>query len=620
MDHEILKDLQHIREAFSKAGFLDAEPPSNVIALSGGIEAAQRVRRNLLIADALIRNKILVGSPSDRRIRHVVVFGGTKVGKSAIVNIQARASVAESSPEGGFTRWPWAFSTRDGDFLAGFPNAFKEFQKSNAHEVDRDRYDQICLVRVETSHVGNDIVLWDTPDCDSVGSERYLESLVETISIADLIIYVTSIEKYSVASLVEWVFDINDAGIPIVQCINKTPQRDRQTVIRKQQEDIFPRIARERGLESTPLFDIVSLRFMVDGSEEDLWNPEYHPEIDLLHEIVYRKLESQKDNSSRHVAIMDAERRIGKILKLAAIEQGAREKWENSLQTNLAEFVQTYEKYYLKTEGVLEPFARLNAEIMQLLDTESGSLNTALQAIRSVVSYPSKVVITVGKKIYTGFTQKDVENQSELMAPQARSFTNAHADLLNKLGRLIDLERGNSSHSPFWDEISTAWEEALPGLHESFTKQIADQMQQTDIEIKSAAVRIIDKLKESPALLSKLKAVRLTMHGAAIVAGVLLPHAGLLNDIIYDMVIAPAIIAVTESSSEAVIGLYVSRQREYLVRVLKEKALTMAMTVYLDPLSKIAASSQKNNQSIDLHPSIIEEFPTKLRKLAETGT
>jgi hypothetical protein len=93
----------------------------------------------------------------------VAVFGGTKTGKSICVNVLLAAT--------------------------------------NTHSVDCVKllgkiYGRASLTNIAkhittTSKLGQ-AVLWDTPDCDSVGSTRYMIGLVEALTQADAVVYVTS--------------------------------------------------------------------------------------------------------------------------------------------------------------------------------------------------------------------------------------------------------------------------------------------------------------------------------------------------------------------------------------------------------------------------------------------
>jgi hypothetical protein len=229
----IVTDLETLRDAYSRAGLLtDGGQETLAYTLLGGGEAAERFRRDTLLLDAVVRNRVAQLVFNRHGPRHVVVFGGNNVGKSTVVNILAAASIAGTSPEGGHTRQAHAFSTTAPPLFSWNPYAFNRFTQVAADQPRAETFDCYTVRQIQADVLPANIVLWDSPDCDAVGSTRYLAAVVEAAAVADLVVYVTSVEKYAVADLVEWLFHLSDAGIPIIECLNKTPKKDRLAVSR----------------------------------------------------------------------------------------------------------------------------------------------------------------------------------------------------------------------------------------------------------------------------------------------------------------------------------------------------------------------------------------------------
>lgn len=582
-----IADMQAVRRAFADAGLLDAAPPDAAVALAGGAAAAAALRRDLLFADALLRNRVL---PRGDRLRHVVVFGGTKVGKSSVVNLLAQASLAPVSPEGGFTRHPWAFPAAGVDPLAGSAAAFPGFIRTAADSVVRDGAERYRVVaRPPGDTLPRELVLWDTPDCDSVGAERYLPGLIEALSLADLVVYVTSVEKYAVAALVEWVFDLHEAGFALLECLNKTPPRDRDAVLRKQQDDILPRIAAERGA-AVPVLPVVALRVMAEGADADLWDAGRHPEADRLRAAVLRPAAGAGTDAAgpRRAAAAAAARRVGRALDLARAARAARATWDDAVAAEVARFVRRYREEYLAAGEVIEPFMRLNLEIMRLLDYDNRELNAALRFVRRLTTLPTRLVIQVGRRVQDAlFATGDTTTTA--LPPQARAFTGAHADLLNALGRVIDAAGAMGGHHPFWDRLGSAWRAALPGLQAAFGAALAEQLRRTDAEIRETAARIVAELRKRPALVGTLKGVRIATQAGAVAMGFLVPHGGgLVHDALEELVITPLLLGATEKSADWLVGAFVAARRRELVGRLEQDATALAATVYAAPLAALA--------------------------------
>ena len=601
-----IADMDEVRRAFAAAGLLDGQPAVRAAALAGGADRVEHLRRDLLLADAFLRNRVAREATG---LRHVVVFGGTKVGKSSVVNILAKASLAGISPEGGYTRWPSAFATV-ADPLAGLPLAFRGFVRVPAGDAARATADPYCVVPRSADVIPPEIVLWDTPDCDSVGAERYLAGLVEALSLADLVVYVTSVEKYAVAALVDWVFELHGAGLPLLECLNKTLRRDRAQVLRRQHDDIFPRMARERGV-APPDPPVVALGVMIEGEEADLWNSTLHPEADALREAVLRAADAADMNAARRTAADDVAKRIARLLAVARAAREARAAWEQATRDALAAFIRRYEEQYLASGEVIEPFTRLNVEIMALLDYDNRGLNAALQFVRRATTLPTRIVVHVGKQLYSALTERDNRGAETALSPQARAFTDAHADLLNALGRTIDARRRSGGHHPFWDQLAAAWDAALPELHAAFAGHIAEQLRNTHSEIHVAAESIVAELRKRPALLNTLKGVRIATQAGAVAVGFLVPHGGgLVHDALEELIVTPLLLGATEKSADWLVGAFVEARRRELVARLKQHAATLSETLYREPLQALGGANM-----LDLDGDVLDRLPRRLREI-----
>src|SRR5262249_11133942 len=84
----IVDDLDALYAAYGKGGLTAVDDASPMAAkLLGSGEDVYRFRRDFMLVDALIRNRVgraLAGGPTPR---HVVAFGGNNVGKSTVINI-----------------------------------------------------------------------------------------------------------------------------------------------------------------------------------------------------------------------------------------------------------------------------------------------------------------------------------------------------------------------------------------------------------------------------------------------------------------------------------------------------------------------------------------------------
>jgi hypothetical protein len=302
-------DLDLLYRSYKQAGLLGGRGSvQDAAKLLPPDEQVRTFNQKLLLADALLRNRVArrVASPAAGELRHIVVFGGNNVGKSTVVNILAKATITLASPKGGQTRHAEAFVFErqdQADLFNGNPYSFKRFRAVPVADLDPDALDEYVLSVLRSSELPETAVLWDTPDCNATGSDEYVASVIEAVTLADVVVYVTTVDTYAVAELCQWVVTLNSAGVNILECLNKTPRRDQATVLENQRERHFPNAARQLKLP-VPNLKTVALRYMVEGSPEDLWGPE-HPEADQLRNEITQGLSSPGGESVDALTALD---------------------------------------------------------------------------------------------------------------------------------------------------------------------------------------------------------------------------------------------------------------------------------------------------------------------------
>lgn len=607
----VVADLDAVHDAYTRAGLLaDAGPGSLAWSLLGGAEEADRFRREVLLVDALVRHRVARLVFNRHGPRHIVVFGGNNVGKSTVVNILAAASVASTSPEGGHTRHAQAFSAVSPPLFAWNPFAFSRFTVPAAGQLPVEHYDFYTVRPILADALPADVVLWDSPDCDAVGSSRYLPGVVEAAAAADLVVYVTSVEKYAVADLVEWLFHVSDAGIPILECLNKTPKRDRLLVIGKQTDDVFPAIAQRLNLP-VPTLRVVALRYMADGEESDLWGPD-HPEAAELRQAALAMLETQDSIREAETALRSVQRRIERVLDPARMELSVRGAWKDTIRTAVAAFVTTYETEYLTGDTIIDPFKQLNAELLLLLDPDIPRLNEVIQGLRRVQRLPTDLL----KRGWRWISEKAETNPN--LAPEMKAYATAHRVLLKALLGRIDAERKNPRHHPFWDRLADEWERQAALLADHFGRAVAAQMAETDREIKAAARDILQALQQRPNILRVLRAARFSTDVGGLVIGFVLPgHGHIGHDLLERVVIAPLMMSATGAAADFAVQGYVTQRRNQIVDTLRKDAREMAASLYFNPLDTVGEAVMARTGTLGIEPDLLDRISANLLRLQE---
>jgi 50S ribosome-binding GTPase len=609
----IVSDLETLRDAYSRAGLLtDGGQGSLAYTLLGGGEAADRFRRDTLLLDAVVRNRVARLVFDRHGPRHVVVFGGNNVGKSTVVNILAAASTADTSPEGGHTRQAHAFSTTPPPLFPWNPYAFNRFAQVAADQPRPDTFDCYTVRQIEADVLPANIVLWDSPDCDAVGSTRYLAAVVEAAAVADLVVYVTSVEKYAVADLVEWLFHLSDAGIPIIECLNKTPKKDRLAVMRKQIDDLFPAVAQRLGLPA-PMLRMMALRYMADGEEADLWGAD-HPEAAALRAAVLESLPTQDTMNQAHAALRFVCHRIERVLEPARMELSVQNTWKATVDTGVVAFITTYENEYLTGPTVIDPFKQLNVALLELLNPDIPQLRTAIRALRAVQRIPVDLL----KRGWRLVSEHGEAAKFANLAPEQKAYATAHRALLSAIVERIDRERRNPRHHPLWDRLAEEWDHQATRLADEFSQATIAHMMQSDAVIKAAARDILQALQQRPGVLNLLRAARVSTDIGGLLVGFIIPgHGHIGHDLLDRIVIAPLMLSATGVAAESAVEGYVAQRRSQIVDKLRADAREIAAKLYSQPLDDLGNAVMARIGTLGVEQDLLDRIQANLLRLQQ---
>jgi hypothetical protein len=610
----IVADLDVVHGAYERVGLLsNAGPDSLAWTLLGGGEDADRFRREVLLVDALVRNRVARLVFNRHGPRHIVVFGGNNVGKSTVINIMAADAVASTSPEGGHTLHPQAFSAVPWPLFSWNPYAFSRFRQVAPDPISAEVFDCYTVASRSAGVLPDNVVLWDVPDCDAVGSARYVAAVVEAVAAADLVVYVTSVEKYAVADLVEWLFELNDAGIGILECLNKTPKKDCALVMRKQSDDVFPAVSKRLNLPAPPALRVVALRYMTDGEEADLWGPD-HPAAAELREAALASVAVQDEIGSARTSLRSVIRRVERVLEPARMELSVRSAWNAIVATAVDGFVKTYEDEYLAGGSVIAPFKQLNVELLRLLNPDIPYLSPAIDGIRTAQRIPLRVL----KKALSFLSENGKTAEYSKLGPELRAYTTAHRALLDRVFRQLDAERKIPRHHPFWDQLAEQWDSQIARLTEEFDRATAVHLEKTDAEIVSAARDILQALQQRPNVLSLLRAVRISTDVGGVLLGfVVVGHGHIIRDVLEDLVIGPAMLTATGKAAEmAVEG--VTRRRFQIVENLRADAREMAAVLYSRPLEALGDAAMTRVGSLGIQ-DLLDRIPANLLRLQKAA-
>ncbi len=627
----ILADLKRLRLAYERRGLLTLADSSR----QGHGTAPSPLARDLLLADGLLRNVVGAAAKSaldsgnkPARPWQITVFGGTQVGKSTVINVLAGREIARVHHTAGYTRHAQGFappSISPPDVLAPFPRSFPGFERVPREALSLDRPMEYSIETLDALTALPDTILWDAPDCDAVDSSLFQQGFVEALTLADVVVYVTSREKYAVNAILAWVVRLRQAGVPLAAVLNMTP--------RHQQAELLDDMATalQRVSESEPAIDsnlanpaTVAFEYVADGDVSLLYDPQYEPALQLRARAMAAAVEGRRSGTERKIAalgwIADA---LPAILEPATRDLEAWQQWNERLNRALKDFVEDYRRFYLDDPQRYDAFNRVGLEILELLNPPIPGLAKTLTAVRTLVSLPARGILFGGKAVYR-FAKSGGKSMSQVVKipHEVATYQEAHNRLLNEMARYVE-QRRRTREAPgegFWQALDQGWEAQVPVIDEEFRVALAAHRARSEEWIRETARGIYAELAREPVKLNILRTGRIAADAGAIVVSI---KTGGPGDLIHDLVVAPALMSVIEAISRQLAGTYVEQRKEELRLRLVKDTTRFADEVYGQKLRELAASSLGRigllEEDVDAVQTLAERVLRLKKQCRDTG-
>jgi hypothetical protein len=557
------------------------------------------------------------------------VFGGTQVGKSTAVNVIAGQECARVHHTAGFTRHAQAFipAGADPDDIFGTnPYPFSRFLRTTLSSLSNDRLTEYCVESLPTQPAVGQAVLWDAPDCDAVGSRNYLPGMVEALAIADVLVYVTSSQKYAIRHVLEWVAELRESGKPVIGLLNMTPKAHQSDLIESMRgalRTVTGEIAADlKACMTTETEDIpvVAFEFVPDGDGSILIADEYRPGRELRKEVSRLIRQSkQKEEPVRRglIALEWLQSRLPFITAPALAESQAREDFAELADRAIAEFVSDYESNYLDNAANYDAFTLVGLEILKLLDPPIPGAKQAIVAMRTVVGIPARLVVAGAKSLYRSINPKAAGGDADLDKTQPRDMAavrRAHEGLLNTISREVARKAAQAGNSvAFWKALDWCWEKALADIEAEFRVHASRLHDRHQAAIRETAQKIYNELAKDPVKLNLLRSGRLSADAAAIVLSIKTGGQG--GELLHSMVVAPVLLSLTEAASQAIADNHVMGLREQLRRKLLEETRDLGKRVYAPRLSQVASEAATLAGFSQIDGSTLRSLPERIDSL-----
>ncbi|KRT55568.1 GTPase domain-containing protein [endosymbiont of Ridgeia piscesae] len=470
----------------------------------------------------------------------LAVIGPTQSGKSSLVNLLLDQSAAEASPLAGFTQHPQGFSTTtlSSEQRTAITVQFPDWRLADNHPPgEADDY-SLCRLDFGSRQQAAPLLIWDSPDFDSVSARHYRHRIPTLCAMADAILLVVSREKYADQSVWRLLRLIAPVGLPLVICLNKTSHEEARILTQT--------LAERLQQESITYLGIVALPYLPEG-EATLADT---PEAGALRRTVTAAIEQ------RTGTIPQA--RLAELLqhywpawsKPLQEEHSAAQQWATAIDNGIAEALAIYQRDYLEHSNYEETFQRAIAELLQLL--EIPGLAPVLSRARHYLSWPAR---QLGKLIQT---DKGDGNET---GHEAQVLNDAVRHLLLSLQQQLG-EQASQSGTPsnlWWSQLGVALLQQQTALSQQAADAIQAHQHAFEPEIRQAGEQLYQHLQHHPGKLHSLRATRATLDAAGIAFALKTGGIG-----ISDLLFAPAMLAFTSSLAESAGGHYMHTIREQL--------------------------------------------------------
>ncbi|MCZ2341856.1 MAG: GTPase domain-containing protein [Bacteroidales bacterium] len=439
---------------------------------------------------------------------HVAVVGGAGTGKSTVVNFLAGAVVAEANPQAGYTRHPTAYLPADTAIpwpsTLGFLGPLRRLTQEQPGNLDEDVYQTRRLAPTTPPSPLADFVIWDCPDMTTWAAEHYVSRLLEVVSLADMIVYVASDERYNDAVPTEFFRLLIRAGKAVVVCLTKARESDAGTLVEHFRQEVLGRIPTTDATTIPPI-PVVTLPHLSMSVRNDPAGEGAKYRVPLLNQLLVLS-PSAAVARARTVrnALHYLEAAGDSLLHVARRDLAELETWRELVARGRTQFEERYQNTFLAVE-TFQRFDRTREQVLAMLELPGPgkAVSNALHLARTPWRFAREFVVKT-------LIRPELPHQSE---------TQVCAESLQ--GWLDSLQAEalrRSGNHPIWMTIirnfdATLKPQARARFEEAFRRL---QMKETD-ELDQAARAVPEYLTQNPSVLNALRGVVLAADLVAVV-------------------------------------------------------------------------------------------------------
>ncbi len=481
-----------------------------------------------------------------------VVIGPTQAGKSTLVKLLLPEAQAEISPLAGFTRHAQGFShtTLDKVQQEAISTLLSPLRPAARASLSPEKPDRFSLS--ELTQAADPLVLWDSPDFDSVSARTYRLTVPLLCALADQVLMVVSKEKYADESVWQLLRLIAPTCPALRILINKVPSAESEEI---------RRLVQQRFIDADLPFDGVdTLPYIADPSALSA-----SPEAQHLRQQRYdqRSIASQTKPLGPWLQTQWPTWTQALRQELAAMDQ-----WQAMVSEALGKAMQAFERDYLANPRQRETLDQAMIKLLELL--EIPGLAAPLAQARRIITWP---VRRLGRLLTSN--EKNQANSSAEMQLLQELLNQAHLRLMHRAGE--EQMRTQGIEYRWWRPLWQLLQQDQTGYQELHNNLIKAHQQHFEPEIERTAQQLYQYLQKHPATLNGLRAGRATADAAGVVLALKTGGIGL-----SDLMLTPAMLAVTTLLAEGAVGQYMEKAAEEL----KQRQLTSIREQVITPLQQ----------------------------------
>ena len=392
--------------------------------------------------------------------------------------------------------------------------------------------------------------LWDSPDFDSLQASEYQDAVLKVIALADVLLLVTSREKYadqSLWQLLEWLAPLDK---PLLVCLNKINAQEEAAL----KSSFLKRYEQQLGNSNPPGIICIEHIRGLDHRASQLpteLGERIREQIEIL-------AQASQQQDRRRITWQYIIRNFETWTQPLTAELQAQRQWQAVIDSTLDGAMDQYQRDYLDHPQHYDSFNRALAELLTLL--EIPGVAAPLSKARKVITWPARKLIDIGRSYFSAGTSQAQAGFSDEHNPELSVLSLICANSISSLQQQARRHSEQQAHlQTWWLDLAEILQQQQTRLQSDYEHKAVAYQQDFQQQIELAAQSMYDNLQQQPATLNGLRAARVTADAAGVALALKTGGIG-----VNDLILAPAMLSLTNMLTEGALGKYIDRVKAKL--------------------------------------------------------